>query len=118
MLGILEDGRGNNDRKRKEIIAKASGDRRPTPPIAANNLAWLIVDNSGQPRRSLAALQRAAVFEEPNRSPSITTRSVMIYLKKGLYPTAVEQFKKAVAFDEANAAKKRNGSDTRYIEFG
>ncbi len=101
MLGILEDGRGNtgeaeaNYRKALEIA--------PETPIAANNLAWLIVDNSGNLDEALQ-LATLAVGKNPSIAGFYDTLGY-VYLKKGLTAPAVEQFKKAVAMDDTNVQK-------------
>lgn len=101
MLGILEDGRGNtngaemNYRKALEIT--------PETPIAANNLAWLIVDNAGNLDEALR-LATMAVSKAPAVAEYYDTLGY-VYLKKGLTAPAVEQLKKAVSLEEANAQK-------------
>ncbi len=104
MLGILEDGRGNtaeaesNYRKALEVT--------PETPIAANNLAWLIVENQGNLDEALQ-LATGAVARNQSVAGFYDTLG-WVYLKKGLAHSAVEQFKKAVALEEANA--KKNGT--------
>ena len=104
MLGILEDGRGNtaaaeaNYRKALEIA--------PETPIAANNLAWLIVDNQGNLDEALRLASRA-VAKNQSVAGFYDTLG-WVYLTKGLAQPAVEQFKKAVALEEASA--RRNGT--------
>ncbi len=101
MLGILEYGRGKsadaerNYRKALEIA--------PETAIAANNLAWLIAENQGNLDEALQ-LATAAVAKNQTVAGFYDTLG-SVYLKKGLYPPAVEQLKKAVALDEANAQK-------------
>ena len=104
MLGILEDARGNvieaeNDYRKALEIA-------PEMPIAANNLAWLIAENQGNLDEALR-LATGAVAK--NQSVAVFYDTLgWVYLKKGLTRPAVEQLKKAVALEEANA--KRNGT--------
>jgi len=101
MLGILEDSRGKtaeaekNYRKALEIA--------PESAIAANNLAWLIAENQGNLDEALQ-LATAAVGRNQMVAGFYDTLG-LIYLRKGLYPPAVEQFKKAVALDEANTQR-------------
>ena len=45
MLGILEDCRGNTAEAERDY--RKALEIAPDTPIAANNLAWLIVDNQG-----------------------------------------------------------------------
>ena len=104
MLGILEDARGNmaeaekNYRKALEIA--------PETPIAANNLAWLIVDNQGNLDEALQ-LATGAVSKNQTVAGFYDTLG-WVYLKKGLASPAVEQLKKAVALEDVNA--QRNGA--------
>jgi tetratricopeptide (TPR) repeat protein len=101
MLGILEDARGKTADAEKDY--RKALELAPETPIAANNLAWLIAENQGNLDEALQ-LATSAV----NRNQAVagfydTLGSV--YLKKGLYPPAIEQLKKAVTLDEANANK-------------
>lgn len=101
MIGILEDGRGN--------IAEAEANYRkaldiaPDSAIAANNLAWLLADHSGNLDEALQ-LASGAVARNQNVAEYYDTLG-WVYLKKGLTSPAVEQMKKAVALDESNAKK-------------
>ena len=100
MLGILEDGRGNT------AVAEADYRRAleiaPETPIAANNLAWLIVDNQGNLDE---ALRLASGAVAKHQVAGFYDTLGWVYLKKGLTMPAVEQFKKAVALEEASAQK-------------
>lgn len=101
LLGILEDGRGDLTAAEKNY-RKALGIRADSP-IAANNLAWLIAETQGNLDEALE-LARAAVGNNSKVAGFYDTLG-FVYLKKGLYSPAVEQFKKAVALDEANAQR-------------
>ncbi|HEX3101726.1 MAG TPA: tetratricopeptide repeat protein, partial [Pyrinomonadaceae bacterium] len=110
MLGILEDGRGNtaqaeaNYRKALEIS--------PDTPIAANNLAWLIAENQGNLDE---ALQLATGAVAKNQSVPVFYDTLgWVYLKKGLAHSAVEQLKKAVAMEDANAKRSGTTPDPGY----
>ena len=104
MLGILEDGRGNATEAEKDY--RKALEIAPEMPIAANNLAWLIVENQGNLDEALR-LATGAVAK--NQSVAVFYDTLgWVYLKKGLARPAVEQLKKAVALEEANA--KRNGT--------
>ena len=101
MLGILEDARGNTDEAEKNY--RKALEISPETPIAANNLAWLIVDNQGNLDE---ALRLATVAVAKNQSVAGFYDTLgWVYLKKGLASPAVEQLKKAVALEEANAQK-------------
>ncbi len=104
MLGILEDGRGNI--AAAEAAYRKALEITPESPIAANNLAWLIVDNSGNLDEALQ-LATMAVGKNQNVAGFYDTLAY-VYLKKGLISPAVEQSKKAVALDESIA--KKNGT--------
>ena len=110
LLGILEDGRGNTSvaekayRKALEIAPETS--------IAANNLAWLIADNQGNLDEALQ-LATAAVSKNQSVAGFYDTLG-WVYFKKGLNSPAVEQFKKAVAIEDANAQKTRQAPDPGY----
>jgi tetratricopeptide (TPR) repeat protein len=104
MIGILEDGRGNITAA--EAAYRKALEITPESPIAANNLAWLIVDNHGNLDEALQ-LATMAVGKNANVAGFYDTLSY-VYLKKGLVLPAVEQAKKAVALDEAVA--KKNGT--------
>ncbi|MGC2236824.1 MAG: tetratricopeptide repeat protein [Pyrinomonadaceae bacterium] len=101
LIGILEDARGNaseaekNYRKALEIA--------PESPIAANNLAWLLAETGGNLDEALT-LSTATVKRSSNNAGFYDTLGY-VYLKKGLSSMAVEQFKKAVAIDAAQAGK-------------
>ncbi len=103
LLGMLEDGQGNLTqavnyyRKALEVT--------PNTPIASNNLAWLIVSENGNMDEALK-LAQTAVDRKVNTAGFYDTLG-WVYYKKGLYSPAAEQLKRAVALDNAEAA--RNG---------
>ncbi len=104
MIGILEDGRGNT--AEAEANYRKALDIAPDSAIAANNLAWLLADHSGNLDEALR-LANGAVARNQNVAEYYDTLG-WVYLKKGLNSPAVEQFKKAVALEESNA--KKNGT--------
>lgn len=110
LIGILEDARNNaaeaekNYRKALEIA--------PDSPIAANNLAWLLADNNGNLDEALT-LSQAVVKKIANNAGFYDTLG-WVYFKKGLYSPAVEQFKKAVALDTADAGKVGQNPNPAY----
>jgi tetratricopeptide (TPR) repeat protein len=109
LLGMLEDARGaageaeKNYRRALEIA--------PDSPIAANNLAWLIADTHGNLDEALQLATLSAGKNQNNAGFYDTLGYV--YLKKGLYSPAVEQFRKAVALDEKNANNANPGYRVR-----
>lgn len=109
ILGILEDSRGgvataeSNYRRALEIA--------PDSPIAANNLAWLIVENQGNLDE---ALQLATFAISRNQSVAGFYDTLgFVYLKKGHLSPAVEQFRKAVALDERSGKPSNPGYRVR-----
>ena len=84
----------------------------PDSPIAANNLAWLIAENQGNLDEALQ-LATAAVGKNQTVAGFYDTLG-FVYLKKGLYSPAVQQFKKAVALDEANIQKTGTAATPGY----
>lgn len=110
MLGILEDGRGNTAEAENDY--RKALDIAPETPIAANNLAWLIVDNQGNLDEALR-LATAAVSKNQTVAGFYDTLG-WVYLKKGLASPAVEQLKKAVALEEANAQKNGTAPNPGY----
>ncbi len=102
LLGMLAEVRNNsagverNYRKALEIA--------PDAPVAANNLAWFIASgNQGNLDEALQLAQKT-VSKNPNVAGYYDTLG-WVYYKKQLYAQAVEQMKKAVALDEAEAAR-------------
>ena len=104
LIGLLEETRGNapeaekNYRKALEIA--------PGTQVAANNLAWLIAANGGNLDEALA-LSQSVIVRNQKVAGYFDTLG-WIYYKKQLSSPAVEQLKKAVALDEAEAV--RNGA--------
>lgn len=110
MLGILEDARGGSGEA--EADYRRALEIAPDDPIAANNLAWLIVEHSGNLDE---ALQLATNAVSRNQSvPGYYDTLGYVYLKKGLAAPAVEQLKKAVAMEEANALKSGSTPNPGY----
>ncbi len=103
LLAMLEDSRGNSTDAEKHY--RKALELSPETPIAANNLACLIVDSQGNLDEALR-LATGAVAKSPTTAGFYDTLG-WIYLKKDLPLPAVENLKKAVALDESNA--KRSG---------
>lgn len=110
MLGILEDSRGNSAEAEKDY--RKALEISPDSSIAANNLAWLIVDNQGNLDEALQLATRA-VAKNPTVAGFYDTLG-WVYLKKGLTSPAVEQLKKAVALEDANIRKTGGASTSGY----
>lgn len=101
MLGIVEESRGSLTEAEKAY--RAALEISPEAAIAANNLAWLLADNQGNLDEALQ-LANSAVSKHQTVAGFYDTLGY-VYLKKGLASPAVEQFKKAVALEEASAKK-------------
>lgn len=110
LIGMLEDARNNAAEAEKNY--RRALEITPDSPIAANNLAWLISNNQGNLDEALT-LSQAVVNKNGNVAGYYDTLG-WIYYKKELYSPAVEQFKKAVALDEAETAKSGNQTNSAY----
>ena len=107
---MLEEARNNTPEAEKNY--RRALEITPDSPIAANNLAWLIAVNQGNLDEALT-LSQAVVNKNQTVSGYYDTLG-LIYFKKELYSPAVEQFKKAVALDEAEAAKNGGRANPAY----
>ena len=102
LIGMLEDARGQASEAEKNY--RRALEIAPETPIAANNLAWLIADGGQGNLDEALRLAQSAV----NRNSSVAgyyDTLGWVYFKKGLYSPAVEQLKKAVALDDADARR-------------
>jgi tetratricopeptide (TPR) repeat protein len=110
LLGMLEDGRGNKAEAEKDY--RKALDIAPETAIAANNLAWLLAENQGNLDEALQ-LAQGSVNKNQTVAGFYDTLG-FVYFQKGLYLPAVEQMKKAVALDEAQALKSGKGVNAGY----
>ncbi len=110
LLGILEDARNNHSEAEKHY--RHALQIAPDSPIAANNLAWLIADNQGNLDEALT-LSQAVVSKHQNVAGFHDTLG-WVYYKKELSSPAVEQFRKAVALEESDAAKNGRSANSAY----
>lgn len=111
MLGMLNDARQNYDESEKNY--RRALEIMPNAPIAANNLAWNIAAyNRGNLDEALRLAQ--GVVDKNNGNAGFYDTLGLIYFKKGLYPQAVEQAKKAIALDQADAAKSGGATTPGY----
>lgn len=110
LLGIVEDSRGNT------TVAEAAYRRAlelaPETPIAGNNLAWIIAEHNGNLDEALQLATMAATKGQGVAGFYDTLG--WVYLKKGLHSPAVEQFRKAVALDDAAAKSSGGQSNAGY----
>ena len=100
LIGILEDQRKNYD-VAAENYRKAL-EKDPNAVIAANNLAWLFATTGKGNLDEALRLAQGVVQKNPNIAGFIDTLG-WVYYKKNLHTAAVEQLRKAVAINEAQA---------------
>ena len=106
MIGILEDQRGNQDAA-AENYRKAL-EKDPNAAIAANNLAWLYATTGKGNLDEALRLAQGVVQKYPNVAGFIDTLGWVLY-KKNLHAAAVDQLRKAVSLNEAQA-RAANGT--------
>jgi tetratricopeptide (TPR) repeat protein len=111
LIGILEDARQNLSEAEKNYRKALELD--PETPIAANNLAWLIAANDRGSLDEALRLSQATVENNPNIAGYYDTLG-WVYYKKGLYSPAIEQLKKAVALDNAEATRNGEKPNAEY----
>jgi tetratricopeptide (TPR) repeat protein len=111
LLGMLEDARQNAAEAEKNY--RRALEIAPENAIAANNLAWLIADGGRGNLDEALRLSQSAVDKTKANAAFYDTLG-WIYFKKGLLSPAVEQLKKAVAFDEAEAARAGRAANPAY----
>ena len=100
LIGILEDQRKNYD-VAADNYRKAL-EKDPNAVIAANNLAWLYATTGKGNMDEALRLAQGVVQKNPNIAGFIDTLG-WVYYKKNLYTAAVEQLRKAVEINEAQA---------------
>ena len=100
LIGILEFERNNHDAA-ADSYRKAL-ERDPNNVIAANNLAWLYAATGKGNLDEAVRLAQGAVQKNPNVAGFIDTLG-WVYYKKNLHTAAVEQLRKAVSINEAEA---------------
>ncbi|HEU4931775.1 MAG TPA: tetratricopeptide repeat protein, partial [Pyrinomonadaceae bacterium] len=102
LIGILEDQRKNYDAA-IENYRKAL-EKDPNAIIAANNLAWLYATTGKGNLDEAMKLAQGVVQKNPNIAGFIDTLG-WVYYKKNLHTAAVEQLRKAVTINDAEAQK-------------
>lgn len=110
LLGMLEETRANTAEAEKNY--RKALELAPDSPIAANNLAWTLVETGGNLDEALTLAQKS-VNQQQTVAGFYDTLG-WVYYKKGLYLPAVEQLKKAVALDEAEAQKTGKTPNAAY----
>lgn len=111
LIGMLEDARQNLDEAEKNYRQALA--LTPESPIAANNLAWLIANYDKGNLDEALRLAQTTVNKNSNTAGFYDTLG-LVYLKKGLHSPAIEQFKKAISLDEAEAVRTGAASNPAY----
>lgn len=107
---MLEDSRGNSAESEKHY--RKALEIAPDSPIAANNLAWTLAETGGNLDEALVLAQKS-VNQQQTAAGFYDTLG-WVYFKKGLYMPAVEQLRKAVALNEAEAQKQGKTPNAGY----
>jgi tetratricopeptide (TPR) repeat protein len=105
LIGMLETSRQNIDAAIDNYRKALSKDENAI--FAANNLAWLYAEHGKGNLDEAVRLAQGTVQTHPE-VPSFADTLGWVYYKKGLYGAAVEQLKKAVTVDEAQARRSNN----------
>jgi tetratricopeptide (TPR) repeat protein len=102
LIGMIEDSRGNYDAA--VVNYRKALDLDQTSAIAANNLAWIYAVYAKGNLDEAVRLSQGVVQKYPDEAGFVDTLG-WVYFKKGLYPAAVEQIKKAIARDATSASR-------------
>jgi len=111
LIGILEDQRKNYD-VAADNYRKAL-EKDPNAIIAANNLAWLYATTGKGNLDEAMRLAQNVVQKTPNVAGFIDTLG-WVYYKKDLHTAAVEQLRKAVELNEAQARATNGAPSAAY----
>lgn len=111
MIGILEYERGNHEAA-ADAYRKAL-EKDPNAIIAANNLAWLYAENGKGNLDEAMKLAQLVVQRNPNVAGYNDTLG-WVYYKKNLHTAAVEQLRKAVSINEAEARARNVPASPAY----
>lgn len=111
LIGILEDQRKNYD-VAADNYRKAL-EKDPNAVIAANNLAWLYASTGKGNLDEAMRLAQNVVQKNPNIAGFIDTLGWVFY-KKNLHTAAVEQLRKAVDLNEAEASRANVAPSAAY----
>ncbi|HSL54438.1 MAG TPA: tetratricopeptide repeat protein, partial [Pyrinomonadaceae bacterium] len=111
LIGMLEDQRKNYD-VAADNYRKAL-EKDPNAVIAANNLAWLYASTGKGNLDEAVRLAQGAVQKNPNMAGFIDTLG-WVYYKKNLHSAAVEQLRKAVSINEAQARATNSAPSAAY----
>src|SRR5262249_7845016 len=98
-LGVLYAAERNNTEAEKAYEAVLNVD--PSAAVAANNLAWLFVEDDRDTNRALE-LAKSAVAQAPD-NPSFNDTLGWIYYKRALFQLAVSVLEHSVEIDPTSA---------------
>ena len=102
LIGMIEDSRRNYDAATENYRKALELDQ--TSVIAANNLAWLYAVQGKGSLDEAVKLAQDVVQRFPDEAGFVDTLG-WVYFKKGLYPAAIEQLKKATTRDDVVSGK-------------
>ncbi len=111
LIGMLEDQRKNYDAAADNY--RKAIEKDPNAIIAANNLAWLYATTGKGNLDEAVRLAQGVVAKNPNIAGFIDTLG-WVYYKKNLHTAAVEQLRKAVSINEADARKANAAPSASY----
>ena len=111
LIGMLENQRQNYDVAAENYRKALEKDSNAM--IAANNLAWLYAVNGKGNLDEAVRLAQGVVQRYPNVAGFIDTLG-WVYYKKNLHSAAVEQLRKAVTLNEADARKANVSPSASY----
>ena len=99
LLGMLEESRKDLPRAR-QLYEKAL-QVQPNNPLAANNLAYLLLETGGDTNNALMLAQSAR--QALPKNPSIADTLAWVYYHKGVYGSAADLLKEAIHAAPDNA---------------
>ncbi len=111
LIGILEFERKNYDAAIDNY--RKALEKDPNSVIAANNLAWLYAVTGKGNLDEAVRLAQGAVQKNPNVAGFMDTLG-WVYYKKNLHTAAVEQLRKAVTINEAEARARNVPASASY----
>ena len=111
LIGILEFERKNYDAAAENY--RRALEKDPNAIIAANNLAWLYAVTGRGNLDEAVRLAQGVVQKNPNVAGFLDTLG-WVYYKKNLYAAAVEQLRKAVSINEAEARARNVPASATY----
>lgn len=100
MISSLEHSR-NNWQREQQMLEKAV-QIQPDSPVAANNLAFLLLEHGGNVDTALALAQTAR--RQAPDSPNIADTLGYAYYMKGIYSSSIDLFEEAVKKQPDNAS--------------